>query len=77
MKLIPREIDYIRLTFEDQLRRMRMVSKVEKMKMRSMVRKEMCHISVWRNPTADRIFSRWELKLYDVFSITSFWFKMI
>jgi hypothetical protein len=75
MKLIPREIDYIRLAFEDQLRRTRKTSKVEKMKMRSRIRKEMCHLLVCRNPTADRFFSRSELQLHDVFSISHSWFK--
>ena len=35
----------------------------------------MCHLLDWRNPAADRIFHRWELKLNDLFSISSAWFK--
>ena len=67
MKLTHRDIEDIRLLFEDALKRTKKVDRIEKMKIRGRVRIQLSHLIVWRNPTPERILYRWENKLQDVF----------
>ena len=67
MKLIHRDIEDIRLLFEDALKRTKKVDRIEKMKIRGRIRLQLSHLMMWRNPTSERILYRWENKLQDVF----------
>ena len=75
MNLSPRDIEATRRMFEDVLRRTRKVGRVEKMKLRSSVRRELSLASVLAQPTPEGLLSRWEEKLSEVFSIMSHRFK--
>jgi len=74
MKLIPRDIENIRLLFEDVLRRTQNVDKTEKMKMRSRIRTELVYALRLKNPKPERLLSRWEDKLPEVLSLKP-WFR--
>ena len=75
MKLIPRDIEDIRLLFEDALRRKQKVDRIEKIKMREMIRNELSHLKVLRNPTPAGVMGRWEDKLHHVFEAFPHWFR--
>jgi len=75
LKLNPRDIDDIRLLFEDILRRTRKVDRIEKLRMRAKIRRELLHLMGWRNPTPNGILNRWENNLTDVFAILPSWFR--
>ena len=75
MKLIHRDIEDIRLLFEDALKRTKKVDRIEKMKIRGRVRLQLSHLIVWRNPTPERILYRWENKLHDVFLLFPYRFR--
>jgi len=74
MQLQPHEIEKIRLLFEDVLRRSQDADKSEKMKMRSRIRAELIYALRLKNPTPDRLLSRWEEKLSEVLSLKP-WFR--
>ena len=59
----------IRQMFEDGLKRVQQLDKIERMKMRSKIRREISLVASWKNPKADMILTRWESRLSDVFSI--------
>ena len=75
MKLIHHDIENIRLLFEDALKRTKKVDRIEKMKIRGRIRLQLSHLMMWRNPTSERIFYRWENKLQDVFLIFPYRFR--
>ena len=75
MKLTYRNIQDIRLMFEDMLRRNTLVDRMKKIEMRSRIRCELNRISMLINPTSDNIFRRLEDKLGDLFSLFPFWFR--
>lgn len=72
---MPRDIEDIRLLFEDALRRTQKVDRIEKIKMRGMIRNELSHLKVLRNPAPARDMGRWEDKLHHVFEAFPHWFK--
>jgi hypothetical protein len=71
MKLIHHDIEDIRLLFEDSLKRTKKVGRIEKMRIRGRIRLQLSHLIVWRNPTPERVLSRWDNKLQDVFLLFS------
>ena len=74
MQLQPHEIEKMRLLFEDVLRRAQKVDKTEKMKMRSRIRSELVYALQLKNPKPERLLSRWDDKLSEVFSLKP-WFR--
>lgn len=70
-----RDIEDIRLLFEDALKRAKKVDRIEKMKIRGRIRLQLSHLMVWRNPTSERILYRWENKLQDVFLLFPYRFR--
>ena len=75
MSLKPDDIEDIRLLFEDALKRIKKIDKIERIKIRAKIRRELNSIIGWKNPTPDRILKRWDSRLYDVFSIFPFQFR--
>lgn len=75
MKLSRGDTEDIRKMFEDMLRCIRNIDRIEKMKIRGRIRRELSHNLVWKKPTPDRILSRWENKLPDVFSLSPHGFR--
>ena len=68
MSFTPNDIEKIRLLFEDGLKRAKGVDRVDKIKIRAKIRREISLISSLKNPTTDMILGRWKYKLSDVFS---------
>ncbi len=75
MSLMPHDIEEIRLLFEDALKRIQRIDRIERIKIRGRIRRELNNIIGWKNPTPDRILRRWENKLSDVFSLFLHWFR--
>jgi len=75
MKLIYHDIEDIRLLFEDALKRTKKVDRIEKMKIRGRVRRQLSHLMLWRNPTSERILYRWENKIKDVLLLFPYKFR--
>jgi len=51
------------------LKRGKGIDRVEKIKIRAKIRREISLISSLKNPTTDMILSRWKYKLSEVFSL--------
>lgn len=75
MSLKPHDIEEIRLFFEDALKRMQGIDRIERIKIRGRIRRELNNIIGWKNPTPDRILRRWDSRLSDVFSLFPYWFR--
>ncbi len=75
MSLRPHDIEEMRLLFEDALKRIQRIDRIERIKIRGRIRRELNNIIGWKNPTPDRILRRWESKLSDVFSLFPHWFR--
>ena len=69
MKFEPVDIEKIRQLFEDGLKRTQQLDRVEKMKLRGKIRKEISLVLSWKNPKPDTVFNRWKESLSDVFSL--------
>jgi hypothetical protein len=72
MSFTPNDIEKIRLLFEDGLKRAKGVDRVDKIKIRAKIRREISSISSLKNPTTDMVLGRWKYKLSEVFS-TGIW----
>ncbi|UCD88650.1 MAG: hypothetical protein JSW04_09265 [Desulfobacterales bacterium] len=75
MALKPRHIEKLRKIFEDGLMRVQQLDRIERMQMRSKIRREISFVSSWKNPKAEIIITRWESRLSDVFSLFPHRFK--
>jgi len=60
---------------ENELDSIRKLDRIEKMKMRSKIRKQTNWLLVFGNPTPEKIFKKLEGKLPDVFSLYPFGFS--
>jgi adenylosuccinate lyase len=69
MSFTPNDIEKIRLLFEDGLKRAKGVDRVDKIKIRAKIRREISSISSLKNPTTDMVLGRWKYKLSEVFDI--------
>ena len=69
MKFERVDIEKIRQLFEDGLKRAQQLDRVEKMKVRAKIRKEINLVLSWKNPKPDTVFNRWRERLSDVFSL--------
>jgi hypothetical protein len=69
MSFTPNDIEKIRLLFEDGLKRAKGVDRVDKIKIRAKIRREISSISSLKNPTTDMVLGRWKYKLSEVFSL--------
>ena len=75
MAIKSKYVEQIRQMFEDGLKRAQQLDRIERMKMRSKIRREISLVASWKNPRADVILSRWESRLSDVFSLFPHRFK--
>jgi len=75
MSLKPHDIEDIHLFFEDALKRVQGIDRIERIKIRGRIRRELNNIIGWKNPTPDRILRRWDSRLSDVFSLFPYWFR--
>ena len=75
MSIKPHDIEDIRLLFEDALKRTQKIDRIERIKIRGRIRRELNNIIGWKNPTPDRILRRWDSRLSDVFSILPHQFR--
>ncbi|MEE8552450.1 MAG: hypothetical protein V3S72_04045 [Desulfobacterales bacterium] len=75
MSLKPDDIEDIRLLFEDALKRIQKIEKIERIKIRGRIRRELNKIVGWKNQTPDRILRRWDSRLSDVFSLLPYFFR--
>ena len=75
MSLQPHDIEDIRLLFEDALKRTQKIDRIERIKIRARIRRELNNIIGWKNPTPDRILKRWDNRLSDVFSLFPYQFR--
>jgi hypothetical protein len=75
MSLKPHDIEDLRLLFEDALKRVQKIDKIERIKIRGKIRRELNNIMGWKNPTADRIIKRLDSRLCNVFSVLPYWFR--
>lgn len=69
MALKTKHKEKIRQMFEEGLKRVQQLEKIERMKMRSKIRREINLVASWKNPKSDMILARWESRLSDVFSL--------
>ena len=75
MSINPHDIEEIRLLFEDALKRTQKIDRIERIKLRGRIRRELSNIVGWKNPTPDRILRRWDSRISDVFSLFPFQFR--
>jgi hypothetical protein len=75
MSINPHDIEEMRLLFEDALKRIQKIDRIERIKLRGRIRRELSNIVGWKNPTPDRILRRWDSRLSDVFSLFPFQFR--
>lgn len=68
MSFTPNDIEKIRQLFEDGLKRAKGVDRLDKIKIRAKIRREISLISSLKNPTTDMLLGRWKYKLSEVFS---------
>ena len=67
-----RDVKEILDMLEDEINFIPKLDKIEKMKMRSNIRKQANWLLAWSNPTAEMIYQRLEERLSDVFSFYSY-----
>ncbi len=72
---MPHDIEDIRLLFEDALKRSQKIDRIERIKIRGKIRRELNNIIGWKNPTPDRILRRWDSRLSDVLSLFPYQFR--
>ena len=60
---------------ENELSIIRKLDRIEKMKMRSKIRKQGNWLLMFRNPTSEKIMNRLEEKLSDLFSVCPYGFS--
>ena len=70
-----RDVKEILDMLEDEINFIPKLDKIEKMKMRSNIRKQVNWLLAWSNPTAEMIYRRLEERLSDVFSLYSYGFS--
>lgn len=70
-----RDVKEILDMLEDEINIIPKLGKIEKMKMRSSIRKQANWLSAWSNPTAEMIYHRLEERLSDVFSLYPYGFS--
>ena len=75
MAIKSRDTEKIRQMFEEGVKRVQKLDRIERMKMRSKIRREITLVSSWKNPKADMIMARWESRLSDAFSLFPHRFK--
>ena len=68
-RLDTRDVKEILDMLEDEINFIPKLDKIEKMKMRSNIRKQVNWLLAWSNPTAEMIYRRLEERLSDVFSL--------
>lgn len=64
-----RDINEIIEWFEDELDSLRNIDRIEKMKLRSKIRKQGSWLMAFRNPTSLVIIKKLEENLYDIFRL--------
>jgi 6-pyruvoyl-tetrahydropterin synthase len=74
-RLDARDVKEILDMLEDEINFISKLDKIEKMKMRSKIRKQANWLLAWSNPTAEMIYQRLEERLSDVFSLYSYGFS--
>jgi len=74
-RLDARDVKEILDMLEDEISFIPKLDKIEKMKMRSKIRKQANWLLAWSNPTAEMIYQRLEERLSDVFSLYSYGFS--
>lgn len=67
-RLDTRDVKEILDMLEDEISFIPKLDKIEKMKMRSKIRKQTNWLLAWSSPTAEMIYQRLEERLSDVFS---------
>jgi len=67
-RLDTRDVKEILDMLEDEISFIPKLDKIEKMKMRSKIRKQANWLLAWSSPTAEMIYQRLEERLSDVFS---------
>ena len=70
-----RDVKEILDMLEDEINFIPKLDKIEKMKMRSKIRKQANWLLAWSNPTAEMIFQKLEERLSDVFSLYPYGFS--
>ena len=68
-RLDTRDVKEILDMLEDEINFIPKLDKIEKMKMRSNIRKQANWLLAWSNPTAEMMYQRLEERLPDVFSL--------
>jgi len=74
-RLDTRDVKEILDMLEDEINFIPKLDKIEKMKMRSNIRKQANWLLAWSNPTAEMIYQRLEERLSDVLSLCSYGFS--
>jgi len=74
-RLDTRDVKEILDMLEDEINFIPKLDKIEKMKMRSKIRKQANWLLAWSNPTAEMIYRRLEERLSDVFSLYPYGFS--
>ena len=69
------DAEKIRQMFEEGLKRVQKLDRIDRMKMRSKIRREITLVCSWRSPKTDVIMARWESRLSDAFSLFPHRFK--
>ena len=74
-RLDTRDVKEILDMLEDEINFIPKLDKIEKMKMRSNIRKQANWLLAWSNPTAEMMYQRLEERLSDVFSLYPYRFS--
>jgi len=74
-RLGTRDVKEILDMLEDEINFIPKLDKIEKMKIRGKIRKQVNWLLAWSNPTAEMIYRRLEERLSDVFSLYPYGFS--
>jgi len=74
-RLDTRDVKGILDMLENEINFIPKLDKIEKMKMRSKIRKQANWLLAWSNPTAEMIYQRLQERLSDVFSLYPYGFS--
>jgi len=74
-RLDTRDVKEILDMLEDEISFIPKLDKIEKMKIRGKIRKQVNWLLAWSNPTAEMIYRRLEERLSDVFSLYPYGFS--
>ena len=74
-RLDTRDVKEILDILEDEINFIPKLDKIEKMKMRSNVRKQVNWLLTWSNPTAEMMYRRLEERLSDIFALYPYGFR--